>query len=123
MHRLLHSSIIITSITSLTVFFSSCTQETQNQLSRTLRNWTGDNGVLDVISEGKLMYRFIDIDKLSTAKETGQGSQARPYRFGYGVLDENMNFEIDENERRTYFEISDFSTSYVFYERAVSKPK
>ena len=39
----------------------SCTQETQNKISRGIQNWTGTNGVLDVISEGKIMYRFIKI--------------------------------------------------------------
>lgn len=94
----------------------SCTQESQNQISRGIQNWTGTNGILDVISEGKVMYRFIDIDKLSTAHGTGSGD-ARPYRFGYGVLDKNLNFVRDEDESKVYFEISDFSTGYVFYER------
>lgn len=98
---------------------ASCTQETQNQLSRTVQNWTGTDGVLDVLSEGKLMYRFIEIDKLSTAQSTaaGEEKQARPYRFGYGVLDLNQNYLRDQDESKVYFEISDYSTSYVFYEK------
>ena len=92
---------------------TSCTKETQNQIARSILNWTGTNGVLDVISNGKVMYRFINIDKLTT----GQSADgARAYRYGYGVLDLNMNFVKDENEKRIYFEISDYSTSYVFYE-------
>ena len=43
-------------------------------------------------------------------------SLPRPYRFGYGVLDENQNYQADPGERKLYFEISDFSTQYVFYE-------
>ncbi|MES2744744.1 MAG: hypothetical protein V4655_04915 [Bdellovibrionota bacterium] len=93
----------------------SCTQETQNKISRSVQNWTGTNGVLDVISNGKLMYRFINIDKLTTADSTG-GSESRAYRFGYGVLDVNMNYIADPNEKKLYFEVSDYSTSYVFYE-------
>lgn len=97
------------------LFLSSCTQETQNRFSRGIQNWTGTNGVLDVISNGKLMYRFVSIDKLSTAEATG-GGVSRPYRFGYGVLDKNHNFRQDEGEKRVYFEFSDYSTNYVFYE-------
>ncbi|MGE0171447.1 MAG: hypothetical protein AB7T49_01620 [Oligoflexales bacterium] len=93
----------------------SCTQESQNEISRSIQNWTGTDGVLDIISAGKLMYRFISIDKLSTASETG-GKGARPYRFGYGVMDLNQDYKKDENEKKTYFEISDYGAEYVFYE-------
>lgn len=103
----------------LSVFFaltqSSCTQEQQNKISRSLQNWTGTDGVLDVLSAGKVMYRFIEIDKISTARATG-GKESRPYRFGYGVLDLNLNYVKDANEKNIYFEISDYSTEYVFYQ-------
>lgn len=94
---------------------SGCTQETQNKISRSVQNWTGTNGVLDIISEGKLMYRFINIDKMTTADATG-GGDSRAYRYGYGVMDSNMNYVVDEGEKKLYFEISDYATSYVFYE-------
>jgi len=109
----------------LAVFFAlatSCTQEQQNKISRSIQNWTGTNGVLDVISEGKILYRVIRIDKLSTAKATG-GAQSRPYRFGYGVLDVNQNYVKDPGEHETYFEISDYATSYFFYENPLRKKK
>jgi hypothetical protein len=93
----------------------SCTQETQNQIGRSIQNWTGTNGVLDVYAGEKLVMRFIHIDKLSTAIGT-QDSMPRPYRFGYGILDENQNYVADPGERKLYFEVSDFSTPYVFYE-------
>ena len=64
----------------------------------------------------KLVLRFIEIDKLSTAAATGDGSAARPYRFGYGYADRNLNFRVDDGEKKVYFEFSDYSTSYVFYE-------
>jgi hypothetical protein len=102
-------------IASLSISFSACTQEVQNQISRSIQNWTGTDGVLDILSEGKVMYRFIKIDKLTTATATGGGS-ARPYRFGYGVLDLNQNYVKEENEKKIYFEVSDFGTNYVFYE-------
>ena len=40
----------------------------------------------------------------------------RTYRFGYGVFDTNLNGEVDPGEKKVYFEFSDYSTSYVFYE-------
>lgn len=96
---------------------SSCTQEQQNQISRSIQNWTGTNGVLDVISEGKVMYRFIKIDKLTTASATSSTTaESRAYRFGYGVLDLNQNYKQDPEEKKIYFEVSDYSTQYVFYE-------
>ena len=92
-----------------------CTQETQNSLGRAIQNWTGTDGVLDVYAGDKLVKRFIKIDKLTTASATS-GSGARPHRFGYGILDMNQNYKKDPGEKKVYFEISDYSTSYVFYE-------
>lgn len=94
---------------------AGCTQESQNQLGRALQNWTGTNGVLDVIAGDKVHMRFIKIDKLSTAYGTSD-SNSRPYRYGYGIVDENLNFKADPGEKKVYFEISDYATEYVFYE-------
>jgi hypothetical protein len=91
-----------------------CTQEGQNQLGRSIQNWTGTNGVLDVYAGEKLVTRFIQVDKLSTALGT-RDSNPRAYRYGYGVLDANQNLQVDPGEKKTYFEVSDFS-NYVFYE-------
>jgi len=98
----------------LSLWFSGCTQETQNALSRSLQNWTGTNGVLDIYAGDKLVHKFIKIDKISTAKGTSDGSN-RPYRYGYGYHDLNMNGKKDEGEKKAYFEFSDYSTSYIFY--------
>lgn len=92
-----------------------CTQETQNKMSRVLQNFTGTNGVLEVYSGGKLVKRFIKIDKISTAAGTDVNIQ-RPYRYGYGYLDENLNFQVDDDEKKMYFEFSDYSTEYIFFE-------
>lgn len=94
---------------------AGCTQEKQNEIMRSVQNWTGTNGVLEVYAGEKLVRRFIKIDKMSTAYGT-EDKMARPYRYGYGVLDENLNGTQDEGEKRVYFEISDYSTAYVFYE-------
>lgn len=93
---------------------TACTQETQNNIGRAIQNWTGTDGVLDVYAGDKLVKRFIEIDKMTTAAGTNDG-KARSYRFGYGVLDLNQNLEVDPGEKKVYFEVSDFSTSYVFY--------
>ena len=63
----------------------------------------------------KLVQRFIKIDKLTTATST-DGSIARNYRYGYGYIDTNRNFLVDAGEKKVYFEISNFSTPYLFYE-------
>ncbi|MEA2100808.1 MAG: hypothetical protein U9P72_11835 [Campylobacterota bacterium] len=97
------------------IMFSGCTQETQNKIGRGIQNWTGTNGVLDIYMGEKLVQRFIKIDKLSTAEAT-QGNSPRTYRYGYGYLDLNQNYKIDSGEKKLYFEISDYATSYVFYD-------
>jgi len=95
--------------------FLGCTQETQNKIGRAIQNWTGTDGILEVYAGDKLVKRFMKIDKLTTAISTS-GNTPRPYRFGYGILDENLNGKVDAGEKRVYFEFSDYSTSYVFYE-------
>ena len=97
------------------VFLAGCTQEQQNKISRDIQNWTGTNGVLEFYAGDKLMRRFIKIDKLSTALGTDDG-KPRPYRFGYGVLDENLNMLADPGEKKVYFEISDYGSNYIFFE-------
>jgi hypothetical protein len=97
------------------IFSMGCTQEIQNKIGRAVQNYTGTDGVLDIYAGEILVKRFIKIDKLSTATSTS-GSSARPYRYGYGILDKNKNLEKDPGEKKVYFEFSDYSTSYIFYE-------
>ncbi len=111
----MHKSMKIIATAAALLLAAGCTQETQNKLGRALQNWTGTNGVLEIYAGGKLVRRFIEIDKLTTATAT-QGSGSRPYRFGYGVFDENLNMRRDPGEKKVYFEISDYSTPYVFFE-------
>lgn len=99
----------------LAVCVTGCTQETQNQIGRSIQNWTGTDGTLEIYAGEKLVRRFIHIDKLSTAYGT-ESSQARPYRFGYGVLDNNLDGAKSEGEKRVYFEFSDYASNYVFFE-------
>ena len=98
-----------------TFLLISCTQEQQNKISRDIQNWTGTDGVLEFYAGDKLVRRFLKIDKLSTAMGTDDG-KARSYRFGYGVLDENLNMQADPGEKKVYFEISDYGSNYIFFE-------
>jgi hypothetical protein len=100
---------------ALLLALSGCTQEAQNKLGRAMQNWTGTNGVLEIYAGEKLVKRFLKIDKLTTATGTDDRT-IRPYRFGYGVLDENLNGSADSGEKKVYFEFSDYSTAYIFYE-------
>jgi len=100
----------------LVLILTGCTQETQNSLSRSLQNWTGTSGVLDVYAGNTLAHKFIKIDKLSTAYGSKDG-EIRPYRYGYGIDDINLNGKVDSGEKKVYFEFSNYSTSYIFYER------
>lgn len=92
----------------------SCTQEQQNKISRDIQNWTGTNGVLEVYAGDKVVRRWLKVDKLSTALGTDD-NQPRSYRYGWGVLDENLNFQVDPGEKKVYFEVGGF-TSYLFFE-------
>jgi hypothetical protein len=93
---------------------AGCTQEQQNKLGRTVQNWTGTNGVLEIYAGDKLVRRFVRVDKLSTALGTDDDAP-RTYRYGYGVLDENLNFLPDAGEKKVYFEVGGFG-NYVFFE-------
>jgi len=99
---------------AMAILLGACTQEQQNKISRDIQNWTGTNGVLEVYAGDKLVRRFMKVDKISTALGTDDKTP-RAYRYGYGVLDENLNFQVDPGEKKVYFEISDYSNT-VFFE-------
>jgi hypothetical protein len=105
--------LILTTLSVLTL--ASCTQETQNKIGRSIQNWTGTNGTLEIFAGSQLVKRFLHIDKLTTATSTSSNLD-RPYRFGYGINDKNLNGVKDLGEDKVYFEFSDYSTSYIFYE-------
>jgi hypothetical protein len=107
-----HSCLVVAAAAVL--LLAACTQEQQNKLGRDIQNWTGTNGVLEIYAGDKVVRRFLKVDKLSTALGTDD-NKPRAYRYGYGILDENLNFVADPNEKKVYFEVSDFST-YVFFE-------
>ena len=103
-------------IAAAVLSLSACTQETQNQFGRALQNWTGTDGILEIYAGNTLVKRFMKIDKLTTALGTSNDKD-RPYRYGYGVMDVNLNGKLDADEKKKiYFEFSDYSTSYIFYE-------
>ncbi|PID44588.1 MAG: hypothetical protein CSB47_10930 [Proteobacteria bacterium] len=102
-------------LAAISTILAACTQEAQNRIGRSINNWTGTDGVLEIYAGDKLAKRFMKIDKLSTAEGTSNNAD-RPYRFGYGIIDTNLNGKVDPGEKKVYFEFSDYSTSYVFYE-------
>jgi len=101
-------------LAAATALLAACTQEQQNKIGRDIQNWTGTNGVLEVYAGDKVARRFLKVDKISTALGTDDG-KPRAYRYGYGVLDENLNMTEDAGEKKVYFEISDY-TNAVFFE-------
>ena len=101
-------------LAGLAVLLSACTQEQQNKISRDIQNWTGTNGVMEVYAGDKVVRRFLKVDKVSTALGTDDKTP-RAYRYGYGVLDENLNMQVDPGEKKVYFEVSDYSDT-VFFE-------
>lgn len=92
---------------------AGCTQEQQNKLGRGIQNWTGTDGVLEIYAGDKLVRRFLKVDKISTALGTDDKTP-RAYRYGYGVFDENLNFQADSGEKKVYFEISDYTNAVFF---------
>ena len=104
---------LITTVAAASLL-AACTQEQQNKISRDIQNWTGTNGVLEVYAGDKLVRRFLKVDKISTALGTDDKT-SRAYRYGYGVLDENLNMQADDGEKKVYFEVSDYSNT-VFFE-------
>lgn len=71
--------------------------------------------MLEIYFWDKLAKRFLRMDKISTAIGTSDDF-AHSHRYGYGYLDENQNFQVDEGEKKVCFEFSDYSTPCVFFE-------
>ena len=92
--------------------------ERLNIIGRTVETTFGlDNGVVEVYSEGKLIKRFLKVEKLTTAYGTYK-NEVRPYRFGYGYLDKNLDGILNRDEKKmgkVYFEIPIYST-YIFFD-------
>jgi predicted small secreted protein len=106
--------IITLAVVASALLFTACTQETQNKIGRSIQNWTGTDGVMDVYAGEKLVKRFIKVDKMTTGTNPDTG-EARAYRYSYGYLDKNFNYEIDPGEKKVYFEVSTFSNA-IFYD-------
>ncbi len=49
------------SILLLLILVSACTQESQNQISRSLKNWTGTNSVFDIYMGEKRCKRCVAV--------------------------------------------------------------
>ena len=62
MKRTFQAMVVVAVLTAV-----ACTQETQNKIGRSIQNWTGTDGVLEIYAGEQLVRRFVNIDKLSTA--------------------------------------------------------
>ncbi len=112
-----NKSTMITFVAAGSFALTACTQESQNKLGRSLQNWTGTDGILEIYAGNQVVKRFMKIDKISTATGTSRDVD-RPYRFGYGIMDENLDGELGAGENeKIYFEFSDYSTPYIFFEK------
>ncbi|WP_456447729.1 hypothetical protein [Oceanithermus sp.] len=96
-------------------FFSP---ERLNQIGRTVGTTFGfDYGVVEYYSMGRLVARFFNVEKLTTASGTYE-NQTRPYRFGYGYRDVNLNGVLDPDEAapgKAYFEVPVYA-EYLYYD-------
>jgi hypothetical protein len=112
------SGVGIVAIIAIFVYFKYFfTEEAQNKISRKITSTLGVTGMVEVYNGGNVMKRFLKVDKLSTAYGTDD-NQARPYRYGYGFNDKNLNGVLDDNEKnrgKIYFEFSEYS-QYLFLE-------
>ncbi|SNZ09918.1 hypothetical protein SAMN06265182_1663 [Persephonella hydrogeniphila] len=97
------------------LFFSP---ERINILGRTIETTLGfENGIVEFYSCGKLIKRFLKVEKLTTAKGTYE-KQTRPYRFGFGYIDINLDGILNKNEKekgKVYFEIPS-QRDYIYYD-------
>jgi len=92
--------------------------ERLNIIGRTIETTIGfENGVVEFYSGGILVKRFLKVEKLTTATGTYQ-KQVRPYRFGYGYIDLNLDGVLNKNEKelgKVYFEIPS-PRDYIYYD-------
>lgn len=115
-------------ITALVIFLSVSafiglkffSEENQNKFSRAINTTLGmKDGCVEVFAgQRSAVKRWFNVEKFSTAFGTSDG-QVRPYRYGYGYLDFNLNDKLDPEEKalgKGYFEVNDFSQA-VYFER------
>ncbi|WP_457629648.1 hypothetical protein [Oceanithermus sp.] len=110
--------IVVLLLGGFLVFRYVFSPERMNQLGRTVSTTFGfDYGVVEYYSMGRLVARFFNVEKLTTATGTYE-NQTRPYRFGYGYRDVNLNGILDPDEAalgKAYFEIPAYA-DYLYYD-------
>lgn len=111
-------SILLLFITVLFLKFFS--EESQNKFSRMINTTIGlKHGCVEVYAgQAKPVIRFLGVEKLSTAMGT-EDNLPRPYRFGFGFHDANLNGVLDTNEKnagKVYFETPDYA-QYIYYDK------
>ena len=57
---------------------------------------------LEIYAGDKVARRFLKVDKISTALGTSDNAP-RHYRYGYGVLDANLNMQVDPGGKEGVF--------------------
>jgi len=112
---LVAATLLLAGFFAIRYFFSP---ERINQLGRTVGTTFGfDYGVVEYYSMGKLVARFFNVEKLTTASGTYE-NQTRPYRYGYGFRDLNKNGVLDPDEAslgKAYFEVPVYG-DYIYYD-------
>ncbi len=95
--------------------------ERLNLIGRTIETTLGfDNGVVEFYSCGKLIKRFLKVEKLTTARGT-YDKKVRPYRFGYGYIDFNLDGILNKDEKKlgkVYFEVPSYR-DYIYYDAKI----
>jgi len=79
---------------------------------------SSDSMVLDIISGGKIVYRFLDVAQWGAHREENDEHLTRS---GYGILDANQDYIVDEGELRVYFEFNDQNIKYLFYQNPINQ--
>ncbi|WP_456409211.1 hypothetical protein [Oceanithermus sp.] len=110
--------IVVLMLGGFLVFRYVFSPERMNQIGRTVSTTFGfDYGVVEYYSMGRLVARFFNVEKLTTATGTYE-NQTRPYRFGYGYRDINLDGFLDPDEAtlgKAYFEIPVYA-DYLYYD-------
>ena len=92
---------LITVVSILAIFLTGCTQETQNSFSRSLQNWTGTDGVLDVYAGDE--FNFILVVKYP------ENLKRKDLRLDYNIKDSDEKVVMSKkvltfNEKRFIFQ-------------------
>lgn len=113
MKKIIIWTVIIFVIIAIAVGVKFFSEESQNKFARAIGTTIGmKTGCVEVGTK-----RFLNVEKFSTAYGSDD-NVARPYRYGYGYYDSNLNGKVDPSEKakgKVYFEVSEYS-QYIYFE-------